>query len=322
MVTLPKGFYLCHTFDLGSRLAPLRDWITRDSLPLPPAVLRYKVCRFDNMHFLINQFGFAVVFQYIPDANSYTDALRTYEKKFDLMYSEAVDYLSKTFGKGLTGESSFITAIGSEKLCVEWRITHVPMNDYSLPILVEALFIDELCRVMERRSSIFVEHCSLAEERTLVETAEALFPLHEPSAFLVSRDEINHMEAFYKNWNLQRRIHSIRSRFAESVSNTALYRGHLERDRQGALNTLLAAIAALSLAQVSGPLSEVMSTLGIQIQTSRLNQLFVVFAIVLLLWGFYRNILHPKLSMISDQIMRKNQLYKLQKTLDKAPEDK
>jgi hypothetical protein len=100
------------------------------------------------------------------------------------------------------------------------------------------------------------------------------------------------------------RVKSLRTRFTESVANTTLYRGHLERNRQGMLNAILAGIALLSLAQVSRPISDVLAKFAIMRTESQLNQLFVVFAVIIMLVGSWRYAITPTVGIWFDNFKR------------------
>jgi len=304
MVIIYPGFYFCHTFDLGSKLVPFKKWIERESLPVAPSALRYREIIFPTASVFINELGFAVVFQSLPDATNYEEANQSYKLDFDIPYTQLCDSLNKFFGRHLIKETSFILEIGSQKLVVDWSEVHAPNNSLSATILIEALFIDELCRALERLSDSFLGESSLAEDRLLVEYAECLFPLSRPAGFLVSKPEIGQMEEYFEKWSLGERVMSLRARFAESVTNTALYRGHLEQNRQGALNAVLAGIALLSLAQVSKPISEVLSKINVLFSETQLNQAFVLIAIFLMILGGWRYIVRPMISIWSDNIKR------------------
>ncbi len=304
MVNLQPGFYFCHAFDLGTRLTRFSEWSKRDTLPVAPKVLRYKQVKFNGAELFVNQMGFAIVFQRINHVTNYAEAHQCYSHNFEKPYSELSTALHKLFGIRPIGDTSFVVVLGAEKLTIEWQAVHAPCTSASITSLIEALFIDELCRVVERQSDSFLKESSLAEDRLLAEYAESLFPLAYPSGFLVEHVEISEMEKYYDTWKLAGRVISLHQRFTESVVNTALYNGHLERNRQNTLNTVLAAIALLSLAQVSPTISNILSKAAIATTEEQLNQFLISAAVVSLLYGGWQYIVKPWTSIIVDNIKR------------------
>ena len=303
MVTVAPGFYFCHSFDLGSRPPPFRQWTTRVSLPVAPSALRYREATLGAAHLFINELGFAVVVQPVP-AHSQAELRHLYEHHFDGHYEFLVDMLRARFGPDVIGEASFELVAGAAAASVSWRTVELPAAGIAMAILVEAVLIDELCRALERRGDAFARKSSLADDRLLVEYAECLFALSTPAGFLVEQTEIDTMNLFFASWKLDARVMSLRVRFTESVANTALYRGHLERNRQGMLNAILTGIALLSLAQVSRPIAEVLAKIRIECTESQLNQIFVVIAVIIMLMGSARYAIRPTLGIWLDNFKR------------------
>jgi hypothetical protein len=297
MVNIDPGFYFCHVFDSGAAPLTFTYWETRASLPMAPLVLRYVEIPLDGNLAFINQLGFLVVFQRIVDAKNYAEAHAKYDSDFDSAYAGVLKTVHAKLGLKPIGETSCIVVFGSQEVAIDWSASHLPPTPLASTVLIEALFVDELCRALERHSESFIDETALVKERRLVEYAECLFPLSEPSGFLVDKLEIELMTHFYKSWMLKDRVDGLRRRFAESVTNTALYRGSLERNRQAALNSMLAAIACLSVAQVSKPISEVLAKLGIELSESSLNQFFAFFAVVVLFFGLWRYWIRPSIGL-------------------------
>lgn len=167
MVNLEPGFYFCHAFDLGTRLDRFSEWMKRESLPVAPKVLRYQQIQFDGAELFVNQMGFAIAFQRIQDATNYADAHRSYNQNFDQPYSDLSNALRKFFGISPIGDTSFVVALSAQELIIEWRAVHAPCTAIAITSLLEALFIDELCRVLERQSDSFLKESSLAQDRLL-----------------------------------------------------------------------------------------------------------------------------------------------------------
>jgi hypothetical protein len=303
MVTVAPGFYFCHAFDLGSRPPPFRQWTTRVSLPVAPSALRYCKVVLGTAQVFVNELGFAVAFQPVP-AQSRAELDHLYEHHFDAHYEFFLALIRSHFGTGVIGEASFQVVAGSSTHSVSWRTVELPAPGVGLAILVEAVLIDELCRALERRGDTFARESSLADDRLLVEYAECLFALATPAGFLVEQTEIAQMDVFFASWKLYARVTSLRTRFTESVANTTLYRGHLERNRQGMLNAILTGIALLSLAQVSGPISAVLAKLAIVRTESQLNQVFVVIAVIIMLLGSWRYAIKPTVGIWFDNFKR------------------
>jgi hypothetical protein len=303
MVTVDPGFYFCHAFDLGSRPPPFRQWETRVSLPVAPSALRYCKVALGTGHLFVNELGFGVALQPVP-AQSREELEHLYAHHFDAHYEFFLALVQSQFGPGVIGEASFQVIAGSAGHSVSWRTVELPVAGVGLAILVEAVLIDELCRALERRGDTFARESSLADDRLLVEYAECLFALSTPAGFLVEQTEIDQMDVFFASWKLVARVSSLRTRFTESVANTALYRGHLERNRQGMLNAVLTGIALLSLAQVSKPIAEVLAKLAIVRTEAQLNQVFVVIAVIIMLLGSWRYAVKPTLGIWFDNFKR------------------
>ena len=320
MVELKSGFYLCHTFELNTRLSSFKDWIKRESLPIAPKVLRYKKIKLGSSQLFVNQMGFIIAFQELKKVSNFEEAIDFYHTKFDRPYNRLCKELHKYFGTNPICDSSFIVEYGSEKLSVEWQISRIPSEKLFLTTLIEALFIDELCRALERKSDLFLKESSLAEDRLLAEYAQSLFPLAYPSGFLIGTLEINKMEIFFDKWKLGERVASLHQRFTESVMNTALYNGHLEKNRQNILNMILAAIAFISLSQVSEPISIFFEYLQLSVSSDLLNNVFICIALFLLTFGFWRYVINPWSSIFYDNIKRKYLTKKIQDSNVSIPE--
>lgn len=305
MVKLKDGFYFCHTFDLGTRLGPFKDWIKKEFYPNAPKIIRYLRINLDDSEIFVNQMGLVVAFQELKSASNYNEALEYYNTKYDEYFDSISTELCNYFGLRPICDSSFMVEYGSKKLSIKWRITKIPNTEFSLTTLIEALFIDELCRVLERKSDVFLKKTSLAEDRLVAEYAQSLFPVAYPSGFLVGNSEINQMEIYFKNWKLGERVASLHQRFTESVLNTALYNGHLEKNRQNILNMLIAAIAFISLAQVSEPISIFLKLLNLSAAPALLNNIFIGLALILLFYGVWRYLLKPWISILYDNIKRR-----------------
>lgn len=303
MVTVAPGFYFCHAFDLGSRPPPFRQWATRVSLPVAPSALRYCDMTLGTAHLFVNELGFAVLVQPVPVQNG-AELHHLYDHYFDAHYEFIVGLLKARFGPDVIGETSFELITGAAASSVTWRTVELPAAGVGLAIMVEAVLIDELCRALERRGDAFARASSLADDRLLVEYAECLFALSTPAGFLVEQTEIDTMNLFFASWKLDARVMSLRTRFTESVANTTLYRGHLERNRQGMLNAILTGIALLSLAQVSKAIADVLAKLAIVRTESQLNQLFVVIAVIIMLAGGWRYAIKPTVGIWFDNFKR------------------
>lgn len=300
-----KCFYLCHSFDIGTRLDSFALYEKRESLTSAPHALRYRKIEHETLSLWISELGCLIAFQPIPKAGNLSEAYAEYRNNFDSYYAIALKEAAAIAGKSIEAETSFLVCAGAQELAVDWKAVHLPPDDLSISIFLEATFIDLICRVVDKRSQSFVGKSSLATERLVVEYVENLFPLAIPAGFLVAKDEIKQMELYYSAWQLSARVAAIRGRFSESVTNTALYRGHLDRHSQNAMNSLLAAIAVLSLAQVSEAISDTVKTLGVCLSQDYLNRIFAAVAIALLAWGFIEHIFRPKVSLLLDDARRK-----------------
>lgn len=300
-----KGFYLCHSFDIRSRLDFFEKYEKRESLTYVPHALRYRLLKHESLTLWVNELGILIAFQPIPNAVNLANAYSEYRNNFDAHYAVALNQIASIAVRSIEAETSFLVCVGSQELEVEWKAVHLPHDGISIRILLEAIFIDQICRTIDKRSQSFVNKSSLAVERLVVEYVENLFPLAIPSGFLVAKSEVEQMSLYYKTWQLNERVAAIRGRFAESVTNTGLYRGHLDRHSQNAMNYLLAAIAVLSLAQVSDAISDTLRTLSIDTTKDGLNRLFATIAVTLLTWGFLLHIFWPSVSLWIDDAKRK-----------------
>lgn len=300
-----EGFYFCHSFDVGTRLEFFENYLKRESLTSIPNALRYQNLKHKSLNLWINELGFLIAFQPLQNVDSLSKAYSEYRNNFESHYATVLQEVESVVNKPIEAETSFVVYLGSQEMVVDWKAVHIPNNDISKSILLEALFIDQICRTIDDRSRSFVEKTSLAEERLVVEYVENLFPLAIPAGFLVAKDEIDQMKKYYSAWQLSERVAAIRGRFAESVTNTALYRGHLNRHSQSAMNFLLTAIAILSLAQVSKAISDTLLVFTVFITQDELNKIFAIIAFLLLAWGILRHILYPSISLWFDDAKRK-----------------
>lgn len=291
---LSQGFYICHSFDVGARLDFFENYEKRESLTDIPNALRYRHLKHELLTLWINELGFLIALQPIPNTDSLSKAHSEYHNNFDRHYASALQEISSVANKHIEAETSFLVCVGSQERVVDWKAVHMPSDDISMRILLEAVFIDLICRAIDKRSRSFVGKSSLAEERLVVEYVENLFPLAIPAGFLVAKNEIAQMSQYYSAWKLDERVAAIRGRFAESVTNTALYRGHLDRHSQSAMNFLLAAIAVLSLSQVSEAISDTLNTLDLCTTKDGLNKIFAIIAVTLLAWGILRHVFWPR----------------------------
>lgn len=302
---LNQGFYLCHSFDIGTRLDFFENYEKRESLTNIPNALRYRHLNHESLTLWINELGFLIAFQSIFNADSLSKAHLEYRNNFDSYYASALQEIAIVANKRIEAETSFLVYVGSQEMVVDWKAVHVPHDAVSIRILLEAVFIDQICRTIDKRSRSFMGKSSLTEERLVVEYVENLFPLAIPAGFLVAKSEVAQMKQYYLSWQLDERVAAIRGRFAESVTNTALYRGHLDRHSQSAMNSLLAAIAVLSLAQVSEVISDTLRALTFCITKDGLNKIFATIAVILLAWGILRHVFWPTISLWIDDAKRK-----------------
>lgn len=296
MVIIDKGFYFCHSFDIGTRLDFFENYEKRESLTDVPNALRYQRLKHDSLTLWISELGLLVAFQRL-EVDNFTRARLEYQNNFEYYYSNALIEVSSIFHKPIESDTSFLVNIGFDELTIDWKTVHVPINDLSCRIMLEAIFIDELCRTIDKRSRSFISEANLAEERLIVQYVENLFPLAIPASFLVAKFELDEMDQYFSAWRLGERVAAIRARFSESVTNTSLYRGHLDRHRQSAMNSLLAAITVLSLAQVTDAISNVLLTLSLHITKDELNKIFAIIAMLFFAWGFLNHLLRPVVSL-------------------------
>lgn len=303
-MVIASGYYVCHSFDLGRHLLPFSEWVRRDSLTTVPVALRY--CELETRvgFMLVNQLGIVLVFQRIKDALEHKVAKGRYDDAFEMLFNEVRNEMHHVFGCEGTADTSFFLEVGPKARTITWSEVSIGPKATESVAFIKALFIDELCRVMERNSVLFTKQASVAADRKLVELAEALFPLASPPTYLSSSQEIAEITNYYDAWNLTSRAMGARQKFAESVANTQLFRGHLERNRQSVLNSVMLSIAFVSLAQVSTQVASVIALTGLTVSVGLLNQMFVALAVFVLVSGVSRFVLWPALVLQTDSIKR------------------
>src|SRR5882724_11878997 len=165
MVKLNSGYYFCHAFDLGGRLHAFQSFETRSSLTTVPNALRYQRLNHSSLCIWINELGLLVAFQPVPTADSLTKARLEYDDHFHPHYATVLREVALISGRVIAPDTSFIVVVGAEKPLVEWDQVQVLPDPAAAQILLEAIFIDELCRAIDRRSRTFVGESSLVQER-------------------------------------------------------------------------------------------------------------------------------------------------------------
>jgi hypothetical protein len=303
---LDKGFYFCHSFDFGLPFETFEDYEERDSLLVIPDALRYRRIPHSRFELWVNKLGLGIAFQRVLGVSEWQQALDIVtNESFEEYYQDARTHLSGMVREPVEADSSFLLQVGADETEVDWNFVRLPAQPIAHSILLEALFIDVLCRAIDRKSRTFVGDSNLADERLVVHYVENLFPLAVPEGFLVSSIEIGQMRKYFQAWRLGERVAATRARFSESVANTSLFRGNLEKHRQSAMNCFLAAIAVLSLAQVSEAIADVLRTLSLAVTKEGLNRAFAVLAAGLLAWGFFRHVVGPAVLLRFDTARRK-----------------
>jgi len=305
MVNIEKGYYFCHSFNTGKSLALGGRYEKRSSLTNTPNALRYVRLNSDSVYSWVNRLGLVVVLQKVNNVGDLKSCCNEYDNNFDFHYSLLLHEVGDLLNIKVEAESSFMTYIGSEKTTVEWRIVQVPCDNISISLFVESVFIDLMCRVVDKQSVSFLESTSIVEEKRMVEYVENLFPLAIPSGYLIDEREIKEMGKYYFAWRLSDRVGVIRSRFAESVTNTALYRGHLEKYRQNAMNSFLAAIAVMSLTQVSTDVITVFGVVYGELEKGIYYFLLLLIASIFLMYGIVFNIIIPFVVLWYDRVRQK-----------------
>ncbi len=304
MVIIDSGFYFCHSFDIGTRLDFFENYEKRESITDVPNALRYQKLRHDSLTLWISELGLLIAFQKLEIAN-FTLAHLEYQNNFEYYYSDIIREIASIFHKNIEADTSFLLHVGFNELKIDWKMVRIPHNDLACRIMLEAVLIDELCRTIDKRSRSFINEANLPEERLIVQYVENLFPLAIPASFLVAKLELEQMDQYFFTWRLGERVAAIRARFSESVTNTSLYRGHLERHRQSAMNSLLSAITVLSLAQVSDAISDVLMAFSLHIKKDDLNKIFAIIAMTFFAWGSIGHLLRPAVSLWIDDAKRK-----------------
>lgn len=318
---IAKGDYLCHTFDLEVIFERFDHYIKRGTLSDPPRLLRYKKVddyavkekngRVIGTEVFVNELGFVVALQKISNQCN-SDINRIYDEDFIELYQNMTHIISDLFGKKPFEESSCKLSvysqyngessanqpeISSEKIAInEDRISSV--------ILIEALFIYQLCRTVKRKSELLLYNKSLVSELICIEYIEALFPFSEPGGYLVNEREKKQMKSFYEMWKMGDDINSLRARFSESITNISLYRSHIERNRQAMLDFTILGLTFLTLTQVSAPISEIAIKFGVLLSIQTINQICVFCSIACLIIGSWSFIVKPKIAFIIEKVKR------------------
>jgi hypothetical protein len=316
---LSEGLYFCHSFDFGMPLETIEKYEARDSMLLVPDALRYRHIRSGRFDLWVNKLGLGVAFQRIVGASDWQQALAVFnDDRFEEYYSDVMTHLSGIAREPVEADACFLLQVGATTTEIEWKYVKIPSQPIALRLLLEATFIDNLCRTIDKKSRTFVYGSSLADERLAVHYVENLFPLAVPEGFLVTESEIDQMRKYFQAWRLGERVAATRARFSESVTNTGLYRGNLEKHRQSAMNSFLAAIAVLSLAQVSDAITEVLQAISLTVTKQGLNQALAVMAAGLLAWGFSRHVVGPAVVLRVDSVRRRSHTKRLLPAQDPA----
>jgi hypothetical protein len=304
---LDKGFYFCHTFDFGVPFTTFESYEARDSLLVTPDALRYRHIEHSRLDLWVNKLGLGIAFQRVSGVTEWQQALDIFNADlFEEYYQDAMTHLSGIVGEPVDADFCFLVQVGADETEIDWKFVKIPAQPLLLKLLIEATFIDVLCRAIDRKSRTFVGDSNLADERLVVHYVENLFPLGVPEGFLVSSLEIGQMRQYFQAWRLGERVAATRARFSESVANTSLFRGNLEKHRQSAMSCFLAAIAVLSLAQVSDAIADVLRSISLAVTKEALNRVFAVMSAGLLAWGFVRHVAGPTVLLRVDSAKRKS----------------
>lgn len=313
MVRLDAGYYLCHSFDLGSPLSGLERFQERPSLTTVQPALRYIKIKHSDLAVFVSQAGATIVLQKI-DALSIEGARSFYDSdKFNTAYRSALQEVNRILGQQCVDfDSTFLACFGAHPMQVEWNFVRVPNDQLHTGIFIEAVFIAQLCSSIEKRSSLFIEDArSAVHERTILQFIESLFSLGRPQSFLMDRDEIGLMSEFFCKWGLSERIARIRETFAQSVSNAAIFNGRVERHWQSAMNCFVASLAVLALIQVNRPVVDLLRKVSISASEAMLNEILALVAVALLAWGIARHILWDACILRISQYRRRRLTRKL-----------
>ena len=313
-----NSYCFCYVVDIGLQFKYLPRYHRRDTLPFSSQVLRHMEISEDGWRLFVCQAGVLVLLQMLNVSTPSEHAdLYNHEAKFKTYEDAAYKHLGR-FSKIQPDDVLvvFPVSFGASTNTVDWKFVQLTAKDVDLHIFIEATSIDHLCRTIDRMTNGLVSELSLADQKRLIEYVESLRILAKPTSFLVNTEEIDLMSKFYSSWNLEERVDKIRQGFSDSIASCTLYTGRLERYGQSAMNFFLAGIAVLSLAQVSKQMTDALKLVGIVITENGFNTVVGVLGVSLIVWGFFRNLMGPRLGLVLSQcrnyIGRRRYLKKLQ----------
>lgn len=302
MVNIEQGFYLVHSFDLGHVLPDFEDFERRESRTTYFPIFRYRRMALRDSLVWYNQLGMAVMLQTLDQVQNRSGAREQYNTDtFDHRYAEALYELGGALGLAIkTSEFSFLLEVGPSNMEIDWEFVALPANPLNHVVFLEAVFIFQLCKSLEQRTATLPKHRrNIVTERTVLDYAENLFHLQIPDNFLISGDEIRLMGSFYEAWNLGDYVRTLRERFGQSISNYTFYWDHIDKHRQNLMSLFLAAIALLSLAQVTNTLASLIPGIA----SESLNVWLVSLAAVIMLWAGGRYVLWDKMLLTLERRM-------------------
>lgn len=257
-----KHYYFVHGFNLGNQILPNFKNITRESVIHYRNVFKYFYRAHKNYEIWINKYGAVVVFQ---DVSEYcigkvnAEDLYRNGNQFKPIYRTFVedtrDYLKAPVGDS---DYTFFVTVGAPVDKFEWGRIELAGSTNRRMILVEALFVFQLCSQAETLlNQLDLRRHDEVFHLLVVNYTEDLFNTEEPSGFLVADKEIKLMRELYEVWNITTRIRLIRERFNQSVQNYSFMWQYRDRKQETLMNLFLAGIAALSLLQVTSIMADV-----------------------------------------------------------------
>jgi hypothetical protein len=336
MVSLPAGSYLCHAFDLNSPLASLPSPHRTESLRDPPLAIRFEEVAFEELsngdHAYIGEIGVLIVLQLIAGAGNSKNATSIYEDKtkFDELYKRLIDSVQKPLQRTVpevfndsviqsqmrNGQiepvHSFLVHLGSEPEQISWESVSLNATDSSATLLIQAVLIDMLRRMVDRRLSMLQRgnDYELVERKHLVELADALIAVSSPSRFLIERPAVERMQKFFDNWKLTEDVTSVRSAYSESSSSDSHFSDRLAAHRAIAMNYFIASIAVLSLTQVLPQLKQILSHFAM-VDENGIGMAIAISSLVIFAAGITLHVIRPKWSMYWDARRRTSRMRRL-----------
>jgi hypothetical protein len=249
MVILDADHYIVYGFQIYDDALYFKDHVRRATVVTYPKVFRYKVIRYLDLVFVVNEYFSILCFQRIP-GDTANEAKNSYENQglFNRLYGEAVLFAGTRFNTTFIDADFCFMMHFDASMSVAWESCSINREDQAqLNVFIEACFLFQLLTEVRRKLPLITERRrSYVFQRTLVDQVEDLFWSETPTGYLVNQHEVSIMKVFYRAWCLDQSIMTLRERFGQSVSNHTFFADLIARERSQIVGLLLTAIAIFS----------------------------------------------------------------------------